>query len=62
MKKLITLMVAGMPATALAHPGHPELSGAMGHDASHILIGGALATALVLAATAVRRALKDRKD
>lgn len=61
MKKLITLMVAGMPATAMAHPGHPEAAGPMGHDIAHVVIAVGLATAAAIVAAGVRKALGQRE-
>ncbi len=62
MKKLITLMVAGLPATAIAHPGHAELPMTGGHDIAHVVIGATVATALVIAATVVRKVVAHVRE
>ena len=51
-----------MPATAMAHPGHPEAAGPMGHDIAHVVIAVGLATAAVIVAGGVRKALGQRED
>lgn len=62
MKKLLTLLVAGMPATALAHPGHAELSGPMGHDIAHVVIGVGFAAVVAIVGVAVRKGVHRRED
>lgn len=54
MKNLITLAAAGLPGAALAHPGHAELPGPMGHDIAHLVIGLGLATAIVVVVKLIR--------
>ncbi|WP_298495105.1 hypothetical protein [uncultured Maritimibacter sp.] len=45
MKKILVLAAAAIPGAAVAHPGHAEMPGPMGHDIAHLIIGLALATA-----------------
>ncbi|MEC7761636.1 MAG: hypothetical protein VX874_06970 [Pseudomonadota bacterium] len=54
MKTLITLAAAGLPGAALAHPGHAEMPGPMGHDIAHLVIGLGLATAIAVVVKVVR--------
>ena len=63
MKKLLVLAAAGpvlanLPGAALAHPGHAEMPGPMGHDIAHLIIGLGLATA---AGIVVRLVLSRRR-
>lgn len=62
MKKLLTLMVAGLPGAAMAHTGHAELSGPAGHDIAHFVIGAFFAAAVAIIGVAVRKGVQRRED
>lgn len=53
-----TLFATSSVAPALAHEGHAELPGAMGHHMAHLLIAGAV----LAAALGIRELIRSRRS
>lgn len=62
MKRITAILAAsGLPGAALAHPGHVELAGPMGHLSAHLVMGTGIA-ALAFGALVLARHLRSSND